>query len=767
MSADGGIKFGQYILLRRIARGGMAEVFLAQQRGLEGFDRRVAVKRILPHLTDTPDFIKMFLAEARLAAQLTHPNVVHIYDFGKVDSDYFIAMEFVDGVHAGQLFTQGEREPMPPTLVARVGADAAAALNYAHELRDPSGKPLGLVHRDVSPANIMVSYDGIVKLCDFGIAKAAAANSHLTNPGQVKGKYAYMSPEQTVAGALDGRSDVFSLGICLWELAVGKTIVPRGDAVEAMRLIRDGKLPSVSQVAPATPPPLAKAIGWALEPKREKRATATELAQALEAFIKSSPELATSMQLASWVRARFPRDASGPQPSQAGAQHPGTGIVGVIGTAAAPSTMASPGTAVAPATSVSMVSLPTPSIATPVRALIAASRLPGRDDEPDLETIAVEARLPDRSSDAVLVETDDPDAEPTLKPGKQPVFDPGQRPLNLPLPKPRASGRIAPEDKTHVATGPRAQPDMATVLASRPVDANATMLADDHSDHHETMIQSGALRQPMSNPSAIPTMAVAALPPYLEPVGPPLEHQTAPVRKRPPRAVVVGAALGGIMLLTFLIVVATRRTTPAASIPPADAAVVAISILPPDAPAPPDAPITSPITSSPIDAPAPPDAIEPTLALDAGTINALLEIDTRPEGALVTIGDQRRTSPAKFALPAGKHAIVAELPGWENEAREVELLAGEHLNKEIVFMNHTRVATTSRVPQTGKLTIRTTPYSEVFNGAKKIGEAPFADLVLPAGIYTLTFKNPTRPTTKKKVTIFAGKITKLSFTLPL
>ncbi|HEX7699372.1 MAG TPA: protein kinase, partial [Kofleriaceae bacterium] len=136
MPADAGIKFGSYVLLRRIARGGMAEVFLAQQRGLEGFDRRVAVKRILPHLVDSPDFVRMFLGEAKLAAQLSHPNIVHIYDFGKVDHDYFIAMEYVDGVHAGQLFKAGEElEKLSPTLVARIGADAAAALHNAHELR--------------------------------------------------------------------------------------------------------------------------------------------------------------------------------------------------------------------------------------------------------------------------------------------------------------------------------------------------------------------------------------------------------------------------------------------------------------------------------------------------------------------------------------------------------------------------------------------------------------------------------------------------------
>ena len=147
----------------------MAEVFLAQRDG-NGIDRRVAVKRILPLHADTPDFIQMFLGEASLAASLSHPNIVSIYDYGKVETDYFIAMEYVHGVHAGDVIRRGRAERMPPMMIARIGADAAAALHYVHELRGPGGTPYGLVHRDVSPANLMLSFDGVVKLCDFGIA---------------------------------------------------------------------------------------------------------------------------------------------------------------------------------------------------------------------------------------------------------------------------------------------------------------------------------------------------------------------------------------------------------------------------------------------------------------------------------------------------------------------------------------------------------------------------------------------------------------------
>lgn len=305
MTATGGIRFGNYTLFRRLARGGMAEVFLARQAGLEGFDRRVAVKRILPHLVDSREFTEMFLREAKLAARLSHPNIVHIYDFGKVGTDYFIAMEFVDGVTAGELIAHCAKEAMPAVLIARIGADAAGALHYAHELRGENGKPLRLVHRDVSPANVMVSSDGIIKVVDFGIAKAAELHDDKTNPGTVKGKYAYMSPEQTIAARLDGRSDVFSLSIVLWELVAGRPIVERGDRVAAMRAIRDGRLPKLEQVAPETPRQLIEAINWGLARRREDRPDAAQLAQELESFIKASPELGTSMHLASWVRPRF------------------------------------------------------------------------------------------------------------------------------------------------------------------------------------------------------------------------------------------------------------------------------------------------------------------------------------------------------------------------------------------------------------------------------------------------------------------------------
>ncbi len=722
--ADAGIRFGQYVLLRRIARGGMAEVFLAQQRGLEGFDRRVAVKRILPHLVDSPDFVKMFLGEAKLAAQLTHPNIVHIYDFGKVENDYFIAMEYVEGVHTGQIFKIGEREPrMSPTLVARIGADAAAALNYAHELVGPNGKRYGLVHRDVSPANIMVSQDGIVKLCDFGIAKAAALSDQLTQPGQVKGKYAYMSPEQTVAAPLDGRSDVFSLAIVLWELLTGRTIVSRGDAVEAMRAIRDGKLPAIEKIAPHTPPPLAKAITWALQPKRENRATATELAQALEAFIKASPEIATSMQLAAWVRSRFPRDSSGPQPTQTSSGTKG-GTSVQLGTQAAPGTMAGTN-----ATSGTRLGSVTPN-------LIGASRVSQSEVEGDTaETIAVIAGAEVSEDVANATVLDELSREISNRPTTpHPIAN---RTTDRQLVPPH--GIRPDEEPTAIAAGD-------------------SMFIDDGLSA-ETVMR-GEWRNPMpSGPPVVPTRFEQALDSGRRNTPVPTD-MTMGLRKRRPRYLFPIAGLAGLMVLSFLIALAARSCSTGVAVDAGvDAGVDARPriVVIDSAPEPQDAGRIAVER----------DAREPTISTDAGVGDptTLVEIKTTPDGATLKIGDQIRKAPAELALPAGKHTIIAELEGWQPERREIELMKGDHLVHEIVFTKRLGGVSHPSGPQMGKLTVRTNPYSDVFHGTRKLGQTPF-EIDLPVGSYMLLFKNPTHPTVSRTVRVSAGKPSKVQFDLP-
>ncbi len=305
MGSEVGIPFGNYTLLKRIAQGGMAEVFVARQKGMEGFDRLVAIKRILPHLLDDQSFVRMFQDEAKLAACLTHPGIVHIYDFGKVEEHFFIGMEFIHGVHTGDLIKLAATHPIPAALVARIGADACAGLHYAHNRCDKKGEPLRVVHRDVSPPNLLVSFDGNIKLVDFGIAKAVNTIEK-TRSGIVKGKFAYMSPEQTMGKPLDGRSDVFSLAIVLWELLTGQGAVTRNDQILAMQTIRDGKVLPVESIRKDIPLALAKILKKALHKNPAKRSNARTFGADLEQFLKTCNELATHVELGSWLREHIP-----------------------------------------------------------------------------------------------------------------------------------------------------------------------------------------------------------------------------------------------------------------------------------------------------------------------------------------------------------------------------------------------------------------------------------------------------------------------------
>jgi len=283
-----GIPFGKYQLTRRLARGGMAEVFLASQRGPGDFERTVAVKRILPHLADIPQFLAMFMDEAQLAAQLSHPNIAHIYEFGQVDDSFFIAMEYIDGVDMSVVVLDGLRRPLPLEHAARIIADVCAALHHAHHLKGRNGKPLGIVHRDISPQNILVSFDGAVKMVDFGIAKAASQIER-TRPGVVRGKFTYMSPEQVMGKTLDGRSDLFSAGIVLYELCTCRALFPRTDAVQAMQLIRKAEIPPPARDGTPLPAGLTRIIHRALSRDRDERyQTAAQMQMDLEEFLRSA-----------------------------------------------------------------------------------------------------------------------------------------------------------------------------------------------------------------------------------------------------------------------------------------------------------------------------------------------------------------------------------------------------------------------------------------------------------------------------------------------
>ncbi|MFY0563444.1 serine/threonine protein kinase [Archangium lansingense] len=265
------VPFGKYQLLRKIASGGMGQVFLALERGA-GLERLVVLKLILPHLAEDEEFLTMFLEEARLVARLAHPNLITILELTEIDSRHCLAMEYVQGDDVRRLekFARTQGKPLPVGLVLRIIAEAAAGLHYAHQARNPQGQPLHLVHRDVSPQNILVGFDGGVKVIDFGVAKAAGSASQ-TATGVLKGKYPYMSPEQANGQHVDGRSDLFALGVVLWELLTGKRLFKGESDLMTLRLVRDCQVPPPSQLNPKLPPGLDELVLRALATTPEGR----------------------------------------------------------------------------------------------------------------------------------------------------------------------------------------------------------------------------------------------------------------------------------------------------------------------------------------------------------------------------------------------------------------------------------------------------------------------------------------------------------------
>jgi serine/threonine protein kinase len=278
-------RLGRFQIIGRLATGGMAEVYLALSGELPGFRTLIVVKRILPHLASNGQFIRMFLDEARLAALLDHPNVVRIIEVGHDGEEYFLAMELVQGKPLSAVLRKAARERRPPTpaLTAYLIAQAASGLGYAHALTDGEGRPLGVVHRDVSPQNVLVSFEGAVKLIDFGVARAFGRVAH-TSPGGLKGKIEYMSPEQASAEEVDHRAHVFALGVVLWEALTGRRLFRRETELATMRAIVDDPIPRPSEVADV-PPELDAVVMRALRKRRDARfSSAHEMALALERY---------------------------------------------------------------------------------------------------------------------------------------------------------------------------------------------------------------------------------------------------------------------------------------------------------------------------------------------------------------------------------------------------------------------------------------------------------------------------------------------------
>ncbi|QQR91557.1 MAG: serine/threonine protein kinase [Myxococcales bacterium] len=304
------VRFGKYVLLDRISIGGMAEVFKAKLSGAAGFEKIIAVKRILPALLKDKEFIEMFVDEAKIAGQLTQENICPIFELGKVGESYYIAMEHIWGKDLLQIINRFRRmrRYMPPVMAAWIASKLCEALDYAHRKTDTNGNPLNIIHRDISPQNVIVGYEGQVKLIDFGIAKAASRTTR-TRAGVLKGKFGYMSPEQVKGHELDPRSDIFTVGTCLWEMTVGARLFLGESDFSTLEKVRRSKVSKPSDRVSNLPEEYENIIMRALERDPNKRfQSAAEMLEALQAFlIKQRPPFGTST-LSNWMKTAFAQE---------------------------------------------------------------------------------------------------------------------------------------------------------------------------------------------------------------------------------------------------------------------------------------------------------------------------------------------------------------------------------------------------------------------------------------------------------------------------
>jgi len=414
--------FGKYERIRRLAQGGMGEVCLARQTGV--LDRLAILKSLRPELVTEAGFVDQFLDEARVAATLNHPHIVAIYDVGEWNGTYYIAMEYVAGEDLSKIWYAAAKAGigLPFQVSVRVIMEAALGLDHAHRARDVRGRPLNIVHRDVSPQNLMVRADGVTKLVDFGIAKAANRASH-TQAGMVKGKLQYMSPEQVRGEQLDGRSDQFSLGIVLWEMCTGRRLFKADTEVNTVQKILRYPVPKPSQFVPGFPVELEAVIMRMLERDPARRYGAlVEVAHKLKEYLDRTAVQSGDVGVAAFMqqilgrefeertRDLTPMETSGSRPALPGPTVPPSSAAAPTPAAGAPASTAAP---VRPPASTAAATLTTPPAARRASPPTPAStpRRPAPEPDPAPKADAV-ARAGERD-DPTLILGGDGDGRPT------------------------------------------------------------------------------------------------------------------------------------------------------------------------------------------------------------------------------------------------------------------------------------------------------------------------------------------------------------------
>jgi eukaryotic-like serine/threonine-protein kinase len=443
------VAFGRYTLLERLALGGMAEVFRARISSSHGFEKILVIKRILPHLAADANFVAMFIDEAKLTAQLTHPKIVQILDFGDVEGHYFTALEYVEGFDAlGLLRTAAQKRlHLPKNLAIFIVNEVLEALDYAHNARDMEGKPMQIVHRDISPSNIFIAKRGDVKLGDFGIAHAQRRESR-TQAGTLKGKYGYMSPEQVVGRPIDARSDLFAVGVVLAELLTGRRLFTAANDLDVLLKVRDARLDRLDKYGADLPPALDRIVRRALKKNpAERHQSASELHDDLADYLFASGQRVGPNDLrafASTLFATSPDASSRPIAPTRGAD--GQRAPRSEGAPASPPLPPPPAPPLAPA-STTLVSPATPDAATASGPLPSAFGPTGDaasavGDEPWLQ---------------------DESAERSSARGFTPVSAPGEGPSPQAPERPKGAGRTATGSDIgrFVSGAPKRPPDSA------------------------------------------------------------------------------------------------------------------------------------------------------------------------------------------------------------------------------------------------------------------------------------------------------------------
>ncbi|MBW1810941.1 MAG: serine/threonine protein kinase [Deltaproteobacteria bacterium] len=302
--------FGKYYLYERLAVGGMAEIYRAKLYGVDGFEKNMVVKQILPQYAKHQEFIQMFIDEAKICVNLSHGNIVPVYELGEIDGIYFISMEFVDGKNLGELLDFGldAEQPLSVPHALYIACEMLSGLDYAHRKNDEKGQPLNIVHRDVSPQNVLISYEGEVQIVDFGIARAAT-KVHATEAGVIKGKFGYMSPEQAIGKPVDARSDVFAAGILFYEMLTLERLFHAGTDVVTLERVKRADVPTPSRTNPNLPPQLDAIVFRALARNPQDRyQSAGEMRLAISRFMYKLPQEASSKTLAAYLKQLFAKE---------------------------------------------------------------------------------------------------------------------------------------------------------------------------------------------------------------------------------------------------------------------------------------------------------------------------------------------------------------------------------------------------------------------------------------------------------------------------